>query len=156
MGPAAHQTGRQVAQLGQFDLEFALERACPLGEDVQDQPGTVDHPTLQQTLQIALLGRREGMVEDHQLGPGGGHQVLQFLGLTGPDEKPRIRDLAASPQGADQLGTGRLGQEGKFLALVGLGGVAKVQMDQDGPLTGTGPLKHGTCDAWAGGGYRSS
>ena len=43
MGPHAHQAGEQILILGQLHLEPALPGAGPLGEDVQDQGGAVQH-----------------------------------------------------------------------------------------------------------------
>jgi len=55
VSPAAHQTGRQVLQLGQFDLQLALGTVRTAGEDIQDQADTVDHPAVQAAFQVALL-----------------------------------------------------------------------------------------------------
>ena len=142
MGPAAHQAGGEVTQLGQFDLELALEGARPLGKDVEDQTGAVDHPTLKQTLQVALLGRGQGMIEDDQVGRGGRDQVLEFVGLARADEEPRVGAGAAPGQGADHLGTGRAGEQVELLTLVRLSRAAQVQLDQDCTLTGIRSLKH--------------
>ena len=46
-----------MAQLGQLHLQLALEGARPLGEDVKDQTGAVQHATLEVALKITLLGR---------------------------------------------------------------------------------------------------
>src|SRR5690606_24148085 len=62
VGPAADQTGRDVAQLRQFDLQFALGAARALREDVQDQARAVDDPAFQRPLQVALLDRAERVV----------------------------------------------------------------------------------------------
>jgi hypothetical protein len=46
-----------MAQLGQFDLQLAFVSAGALGEDIEDKAGPVHDPALEQTLQVALLGR---------------------------------------------------------------------------------------------------
>jgi hypothetical protein len=57
-----------MAQLGQFDLQLAFVSAGALGEDIEDKAGPVHDPALEQTLQVALLGRGQGMVEDDHVG----------------------------------------------------------------------------------------
>ena len=68
VGPAAHQARRQVLELGQFDLQLALEGARAQREDIQDQAGAVDDPALQRPLEIALLRRAQVVVDQHQAG----------------------------------------------------------------------------------------
>ena len=58
VGPAADQPRGQVFELCQLHLELALETARSLGEDVQDQAGAVEHPTLKRRFQVPLDHRR--------------------------------------------------------------------------------------------------
>lgn len=67
MSPAAHQTRAHVLKLGQFDLQLAFMGTRPLGEDIEDQPGTVKHATLEHTFKVTLLTGREGVIENHQI-----------------------------------------------------------------------------------------
>ena len=53
-----------MAKLGQLYLQFTFVSAGALGEDIQDQTGTVNHTTFAQTLKVAFLSRRQGMVKD--------------------------------------------------------------------------------------------
>jgi hypothetical protein len=55
VGPAAHQTGGQVLQLGQFDLQLAFVAARAQGKDVEDQAGAIDDPATPAPFQVALL-----------------------------------------------------------------------------------------------------
>jgi hypothetical protein len=64
VGPAADQARGQVLQLGQFHLQLALVALGALGENVEDQAGAVEHPHIQALFQVALLGRRQRVVED--------------------------------------------------------------------------------------------
>src|SRR5690606_9156253 len=66
VGPAAHQARAHVIELGQFDLQLALMGTSALGEDVENQTGTVKHPALEGALEVALLAGREGVIEDDQ------------------------------------------------------------------------------------------
>jgi hypothetical protein len=113
--PAPHQSRRQVLQLGQFDLKLALVALCTRRKDVQDHRCAVGHRNTQHPLEIALLHRTEGLVEDHTVGRGTSHQRLDLVGLARPDEQGRIRRLAARGHARDRLVAGRCGQQGEFL-----------------------------------------
>ena len=58
-----------------------------LGEDIQDQTGTIDDPALQFALKIALLAGGQGVIEDDQLAFAGLDQRPQLVNLTATDEK---------------------------------------------------------------------
>jgi hypothetical protein len=64
----AAEAGKVVFELGQFDLEFAFVGAGPLGEDVEDERGPVEHLGAEGLFEVALLGRRQFVVEDHEVG----------------------------------------------------------------------------------------
>lgn len=81
-----------MAQLGQFDLQLAFVSTGTLSEDIEDQAGPVHYPALEQTLQVALLGRGQGMVEDDDVG-------VQHLDLG--------RDLFSLAAADKKFGTGR-------------------------------------------------
>ena len=63
VSPAAHQPRRQVLELRQLHLQLALEGLRTLREDIQYQSGTIEHPALQFAFEIALLRRRQRVVE---------------------------------------------------------------------------------------------
>ena len=63
VGPATHQPGGKVGELGQFYLKLALEGTGALGEDVQNEARAIQHPALEMALQVALLAWRQGMVK---------------------------------------------------------------------------------------------
>ena len=55
-----------MRQLREFDLQFALEAARTLREDVEYQPVAVEHATPGELLEVAFLARAQGLVdEDH-------------------------------------------------------------------------------------------
>src|SRR5690606_11533093 len=117
-GAASRQPGQQVAQLRQFHLQLALAGPCPLGEDIQDQLGAVQHTGVEGLLQVAGLGGAEVVVENDQVSAGFGHLPRQFLQLAAADEIRRVR--AAAPLGDDayRLGPGGADQFLQFQAAV--------------------------------------
>ena len=63
-----------MLQLGQLDLQLAFVALGAQREDIQDQRDPVDHAQVEQPFQVALLGRRQGLVEQHDVGQQGlGH-----------------------------------------------------------------------------------
>jgi hypothetical protein len=83
-----------MAQLRQFHLELAFEAARPLGEDIQNQASAIHHAALQEGFQVALLARRQGMVEQGQFRSVFLNRRPNFLGLAAADEQARIRPAA--------------------------------------------------------------
>ena len=81
MGPGAHQPRPLVIQPRQFDLKPPLLGPCATAEDFQDQAGAVDDLHLPRLFQIALLHRRQGVVDDDGFGVRGAHERGQFLDL---------------------------------------------------------------------------
>jgi hypothetical protein len=81
------QPGQDVVELRELDLQASLPGAGPPGEDVQDELGAVDRLASHLRLEVALLGRREVVVEDHH---------VDALLLAAPREVPH---LAAPDEG---------------------------------------------------------
>src|SRR4029453_13742686 len=64
VAPAAHQPGREVLQPRQLDLELAFVAARAPAEDLEDQHRPVGDRDPEVPLEVALLRRRERLVED--------------------------------------------------------------------------------------------
>ena len=62
----------------------------PLGEDVQDQAGAIQHAALKLTLQVALLAGTERMVEYHDFRFVLAHFTGYFLQLSAADKRARV------------------------------------------------------------------
>ena len=98
--PEAAHAREVVLELRQLDLELALGADGVLGEDVEDQLRAVDYPRLQRILELALLHRRELVVDDQRLGARALERLLQLLELALADVGARIGPLAV----LDELG----------------------------------------------------
>jgi hypothetical protein len=90
VGPAADQPRRQVAKLREFDFELTLGAPGPLRENVEDQAGAIQDAAADQLLQIPFLARREGVIDQHELGIGRGDPQPNLLGLAATDEEAGI------------------------------------------------------------------
>ena len=100
--------------MGELDLQAALAGPRAPPEDLQDEPGPIHHLGVPGLLEIALLDRRHGVVDDDQ------SAVLRL------DEPLYLVDLAGAEQGArpwrrdrhdDALGNieiDRLGEAGRL------------------------------------------
>src|SRR3569623_1124662 len=141
MGPAAHKARGQVDELGEFHLQLSFEGCGALGKNVEDETGAIQCATFHQLFDIALLSRRQGVIEDHHLRLELFHLNADFLGLAAADEILGIGCLAGTgnqrnglrPRGPDEFL--------KFLDI--LPGIAciEIHMHQDGSLTSAGTLK---------------
>ena len=109
MGPTAGQTGEEIFQLGQLDLELAFFASCPLGEYIEDQLASINDSEIKGRFEIALLCRAEILVENDYVrfhlpnGPldlfnlsaadqGGGAEAFQTLGKCPHYLGPRGQD----------------------------------------------------------------
>ena len=64
----AAKTRQAVLEQRELDLGLAFRRARVLGEDVENDRRAVDRRAPEDLLKVALLGRREVVLEDHGVG----------------------------------------------------------------------------------------
>ncbi|MNC24696.1 hypothetical protein D3C75_727610 [compost metagenome] len=141
VSPAAHQPRAHVLELGQFDLQLAFMGTRPLGEDIEDQPGTVEHTTLEHTFEVALLTGREGVIENHQVYLFGMDQVVQLFDLATANQVFGGRLMPCHRDQRDDVGTGRQCQLLKLLRVFARLRVLTFQVNEQRPLTTTVALK---------------
>ena len=113
--PAPHQSGREITQPRQLDLQLAFVAARPRRKDLEDQGGAVEHLDAQMALQIALLRRPERLIKDHTVSLIQIDQGLDLVGLARADEQGRIRRLAPCHQTGHTRVASRLGQQREFV-----------------------------------------
>jgi hypothetical protein len=142
VGPAPHQAGRKVAQLGQFDFELALVGACALGEDVEDQRGAVQHPALARFLDIAFLDRAQWAADQHEVRAVHIHRLGEFLDLSLANEIPRVGAVTGRREHGHDLGTRRERQLVEFIESV-RAGTGKTGMQDNRAVAALSPFKQG-------------
>ena len=74
-----------------FDLRFPSLALRAEGEDIEDECRTVDHPAVERTLEVALLGRN--VVIEITMSPPSSDQRSDFLCLASANERRRIGRL---------------------------------------------------------------
>jgi hypothetical protein len=79
MRPGTHQSAFLVGQMRELHLQRAFARARAPAEDLQDQPGAVEHLGIPGFLEIALLHRRDRAIHHHDAGFLAFHQAGDFL-----------------------------------------------------------------------------
>ena len=85
-----------------------------LGKDVQNQGRPVNDLDLDDVFQGAPLGGRQFGVDHDGVRAGGHHDVLQFLGLAGTEERARVRLGAALDDPVEDLRAGRFREGSEF------------------------------------------
>jgi hypothetical protein len=101
--------------MGELDLEAALRGRGALAEDLEDEPGPIDHFRLGPGLEIFLLDRCDRRVDDQQLGFAAGDLVRQLLDLAGSEQGRRPRLADAEMELLGDLDADRLGEAGGFV-----------------------------------------
>src|SRR5262245_24707770 len=110
MTPLPHQTGKQVKALGQFHLKLTLFGPGPLSEDVENETRSIHDFEIELGLQVTILGGRQVLVEDHEIRFGLLGRLRKFLDLAPPDEKSGINAADLLAGGADDAGSGAIGE----------------------------------------------
>ena len=123
-----------MLHLRQLDLQLALVGTGALRKNIENQPGAIDDSSIQRLFEIALLGRTQSMIDEHDLGAGVVEQLPQLLHLASTEEKARINLTKRCSKGTGDFGAGRQGQGVELLPGFSARCVAQSHMNEDGPL----------------------
>ena len=86
MGPAAHQAGALIGEMGQLHLQTPFSGAGSLAENFENERRAVEHLGAPGFLQIALLHRGDGGVDDDHFGFDRIANRFDLFDLAGPDQ----------------------------------------------------------------------
>ncbi len=103
VGPASDQPALLVVQMRKFDLQRAFLGGGAAAEDFEDEARPVDNLGVPFFLEIALLYRRERMIDDHQAGIEFIEQCTDFLDLAGAEQRRRTRIVDRYDRAVDDI-----------------------------------------------------
>src|SRR5215468_5965913 len=87
--PGADETALLIDEVGQLHLEAPFPRARPRPEDFENESGAVEHLGAPRRLEVALLHRREWMIDDHELRALGADQPLELRDFARAEQRRR-------------------------------------------------------------------
>ena len=85
MRPSPDKACHQMLQLGKFNLDLPFMAFCPLCKNIKDQAGTVNDAGIKPFFKVALLCRRQGMVEDDHFRTVQMDSLYDFIDLATAD-----------------------------------------------------------------------
>jgi hypothetical protein len=100
--------------LSELDLKLALASAGVTGKDVEDELGAVEDAAGQRGFEVAQLRGRKVVIEENEIGFGGGGDGGDLLDFAGADECGGIGARAALDELGSHLATGAQQQLAKL------------------------------------------
>jgi hypothetical protein len=107
-------------------------------EDLEDQHRAIGDGDAEVALEVALLRRRERLVEQHGFGAVAEHERLDLVGLAGADEERGVGRLAAADDALDDFVARRFGELRQLVERIVEARDAEIDADQDRACTRTG------------------
>ena len=130
VGPAAHKPRRRVLKLCELDLELTFVALRALGENVEDQPRTVDDRAAERLFEVALLHRRQVVVEYRERSMLLLQSALDFLDFSRAGKKGGVGPIAAPADQGSRTDSGADGEKSKFFHAFGVAARAEIQAHQ--------------------------
>ena len=115
VSPHAGEPEQQVLVLGQLHLELTLSGLGPLGKDVQNQPGAVQHLHPQLLAEHPHLGGRQLIVKYRQVAVVHGDELFHLLHLAVADKAEGVGSGAVLHDDGHGIAAGGVHQRGQLL-----------------------------------------
>jgi hypothetical protein len=116
VGPSADEATLLIGKVCEFNLQAAFTGAGAGAKNFEDEAGAVQHLDVPGALQVTLLHRADGMIDDDELGAGLDYQFTNLLDLAGAEERGGARCGNRYDQRLENIKVDRLG---KALGLAG-------------------------------------
>jgi hypothetical protein len=97
VGPSPDQSGGHMLQLREFNLQLTFMGPGALGENVQYDPGAINHPAFQRPLQVPLLGGTQSVIEQHHVSLGAFDSLTDLIQLAFTDKETGAGLIAGAP-----------------------------------------------------------
>ena len=107
MGPGADKAGALIAECGQFNLQNTFAGPGAVGKDFKDQTGPVKQLDVPFLLQIALLHRPDGAVNQNKVDLQVLEPALQFLDLARAEQRAGLHFCQPHHFGAQYIHPGQ-------------------------------------------------
>src|SRR3954471_21840773 len=119
-----------MLKLRQLDLQLALACPGPLRENIKNQRRPIQYLAIENSLQVAALGGRKLVVEDHGIHIRPSAMLREFIRLAFADESSSARRGKLLQTIAHNLAPCGRGQLGKFLqGLLQIGPIAGLKLN---------------------------
>lgn len=112
---APAQSRKAVFQLGEFDLQHAFLARRMLGENIKDEGDAIDHVTLKDLFEIALLRWGQFLRKDDKIDVEDLAGVCELICFARTHVGRRVGPIAALQVGADGIGSSRVDEACEFL-----------------------------------------
>ena len=99
----------------QFNLEFTLASSGTQGENIQNQSRPVDYPTARYFLKIALLNRRDRLINNNQVCAVRRDRFCDLLCFPTPNISSRVWGPSRGTNTGHDAAAGRLRQTPQFV-----------------------------------------
>ena len=126
-----------MLQLRQLNLQFTLVGTGALGKDIENQAGTVEHPALNFTFNVALLTGCQCMVKNHQAHIVHTHRFSDFFNLALTNERFYMRYIPLGRYQIYRVSPRRDNEFTEFTQVLPVRSFGEVDVYEDGFFTTT-------------------
>ena len=134
----------QALELRELDLHFAFVALRALREDIQDEARAIDDTAIEARREIALLHRREIVIEDRDGCVRRGDRLGNLLDFAFAGKERRVGPLAASLDHGRCVDAGARGKLFRFCQAFCVIGLAQIEAYEDRLRAAAGTLGHQT------------
>ncbi len=118
VSPSPDEPRCEMLELRELHLKLAFEAPRALREDVENESGAIEHTAFEERLEVALLTRRERMIEHHEIRRERADLLADLFCLAAADEQTRIRCATCARHESEHIGTGRTRERVELAQLV--------------------------------------
>jgi hypothetical protein len=131
-----------VLKLRELDLELAFVALRALGENLEDQPRAIDDRAAERLFEVALLHRRQDVIEYRERGTVLLQSSLDLLDLSGTCKMGGVGSVAAPAHQGPRPDSGACSEKAELFNALGVAAHAEVQAYEHGSVALRRTLSH--------------